>query len=100
MNKRVKSVLTDVRYSGGQKKHSFGDNMTVTIDMNSLDQSVEVSTLVKYNGTIVANTNCTQIESVMNGTVVRMYATNPDGAVSIRSSFLAVILSSFIYCIL
>jgi hypothetical protein len=77
-NDSMSSVVTEVRYEklyGGKKRIIYGENetVTVTIDKDSFDQSVEVSSLVKYNGTIVAKTNCTQIQRVMNGTVVRMY---------------------------
>ncbi|XP_031574867.1 uncharacterized protein LOC116308553 [Actinia tenebrosa] len=105
-NKSV--VLTSVRYSnirGGLSTEYFGDNRTVTIDMNTLNQTVEITTRVLYRGTIVANTSCTQVMSVMNGTIVRMYATNPNAdtsaaIASVQSSFLALILSSLIYCAL
>jgi hypothetical protein len=101
LNKDVILAVTEVRYEKlyeGKKRTTYGENITVTIDKNSLDQSVEVLTLVKYNGTIVAKTNCTQIQRVMNGTVVDMYATNPD--VEDESNFIVLMVLLSIFLIL
>lgn len=97
--KRIVLVITEVRYGGsdGKSINYFGDNRTLSLHQAELDQSVQVYTVVKYNGSIIENTNCTQMTSVMNGTVIRLYATNPDKAGTMTSSFLVVLLSCIVY---
>lgn len=96
---RIVDVTTTVRYFNKQGQKYPGDNRTLELDKTMLDTSVEVWTIIKYNGSIIANTNCTQMKSVMNGTIVRLYATNPDSAGIVRSSFWIIILSFVLYLI-
>jgi hypothetical protein len=115
LNQHIQYVSTDIRYEqlhGGKHDVIIGDNKTINIEKDSLGQSVEVSTIVGYDEAIVANTKCTQILRVINGTVVRMYATNPDfnesiGKISTIVFFTAlgifgcisVVMGVYLYCI-
>ena len=79
MNQNIKYIVSSVRYeksNGGKKEVIPGDNKTLYIDQNALGESVEVSTTVGYDDAIFSR--CSQAVWTMNGTVVRMYATNPD----------------------
>lgn len=97
INERVLFVSCEVVYADGRRKNYVGDSArNVEIDKSVLDQDVQVTTLVKYNGTIIENTNCTQTKSDMEGTVVRLYATNPDKAGMISAGRIVIILAALV----
>ncbi|XP_032237680.1 uncharacterized protein LOC116618274 [Nematostella vectensis] len=78
------SVVTRLYYQGNSSvEEVFGDDMNITLS-EELDKSVKLVQVVKYNTNIVANTNCSQIKTVLNGTVVLMYLYNPDTASSLH----------------
>jgi len=94
------TVSTLVRYRTGNiyQDHVYlGDNRTIQLDKAQLNKSVEIWVFTKYNGSIIANTDCIQIKTKMNGTMVQMYATNPDSAGVARNSLWVTCLSAVLY---
>ena len=63
------------------------------------DHDFEISNLARYNISIVAGTNCTQVEMTVRGTMVTMYETNPNGASlsKINNKLLPVVFSLFAF---
>ncbi|XP_031574863.1 uncharacterized protein LOC116308550 [Actinia tenebrosa] len=79
LNQNVKYVSSSVRYekfNNGKKELIPGENGTISINENALEESVELSAKVGYDDAITSQ--CSQAVWTMNGTVVRMYTTNPD----------------------
>ena len=78
------------------QKNVVGVNMTITygsekpIEFNGINQNFTlrekegvdfvIVSRTQYNITLVAGRNCTVVEERMEGTVVHLYETNPDGA--------------------
>ena len=69
---------TTVKYKKtGMTKTYYGD----TISLEDIaDQDFEVTTRARYNTTIINGTSCTQVEKIVQGTMVTMYETNPNTA--------------------
>lgn len=93
----VSSVQTKLTVNWSVRLTNNSNVANVTLDKDLLDKEIRVRTVVIYDGNMVANTTCRQVESEMGGTVVQMYATNPDAAGTIRCSLIAVALSSILY---
>jgi len=75
-----------------------GFDKTISLeDMN--DQDFEITTLARYNTSIVAGTACTQVEKILQGTMVTMYKTNPNEAslLKINNLLLPVVFSLFAF---
>lgn len=71
---------TTIKYkTTGQTVKLRGIDNTVSLE-DIKGQDFEVTSSARYNTTIVDGTNCTQIEKKVEGTMVEMYATNPDSA--------------------
>ena len=61
----------------GMTKTYYGD----TISLGDIaEQDFEVTTRARYNTTIINGTSCTQVEKIVQGTMVTMYETNPNTA--------------------
>ena len=72
-------LATTVKYSNGTTLTKQGIDNTVSVgDIN--EQDFEVTSVARYNTSIVNGTTCIQVESGIEGTMVTMYETNPDGA--------------------
>ena len=72
---------TTVNYtaSPGKGTQFFGVNNTVSLK-DIKEQNFIVTTRARYNVTVVDNSDCTQVEKQVNGTMVQLYETNPNGA--------------------
>lgn len=94
----VSSVQTSLSvYSVPSWTRNNGKLTNFTLDRDLLNKDIKVRTVVVYDGSLIANTTCRQVESEMEGTMVRMYETNPDAAGTIQCSLIAVTLSSILY---
>lgn len=98
IDENLVELNTTVKYNDGTmvKLHGF-DN---TISLKDIkDQGFEITTLARYNTSIVAGTTCTQVEMTVEGTVVTMYETNPNGAniPKISNILLPVVFSFFVF---
>ena len=72
---------TTVNYtaSPGNVTTLYGVNSTVSLE-DIKEQNFTVTTRARYNVTVVDNSDCTQVEKEVNGTMVQLYKTNPNGA--------------------
>ena len=70
---------TTVKYNNGQTLTRHGINNTVSLE-DIKDQDFEVTSRARYNTSIVAGTNCTQVQKTVKGTMVTLYETNPNGS--------------------
>ena len=79
VQKNVVRVNMTITY-GSEKPIEFnGINQNFTLREKEEADFVIVSR-TQYNITLVAGRNCTVVEERMEGTVVHLYETNPDGA--------------------
>ena len=70
---------TTVKYKNGETKTLLGVDKTVSLE-DIKDQDFKVICLASYNVAIVKGTTCTQVEKTIEGTMVTMYETNPNGS--------------------
>ena len=71
---------TTVKYKNtGETKEYRGVDKTISLK-DIKDKDFEITTTARYNTSIVAGTNCTQIEEKVEGTMVQLYETNPNSA--------------------
>ena len=70
---------TTVKYKNGETKTLLGVDKTVSLK-DIKDQDFKVICLASYNVAIVKGTTCTQVEKTIEGTMVTMYETNPNGS--------------------
>lgn len=85
---------TTVIYSDGRTVTTQGIDNTVSLE--DIDkQNFEVTSVARYNTSIVDETDCTQIASSIEGTMVTMYETNPDGAgqLQINNKLLSAVIA-------
>ena len=55
----------------------YGVNNTISLE-DIKDKNFDVKILARYNITVLRDTDCTQVEKQINGTMIEMYETNPD----------------------
>ena len=55
----------------------YGVNNTISLE-DIKDKDFTVTILARYNVTVLRDTDCTQVENQINGTMIEMYETNPD----------------------
>lgn len=86
---------TTVKYKKtGLTKMFHGD----TISLEDIkEQEFEVTTRARYNTTIINGTSCTQVEKIVQGTMITMYETNPNTASTahINNKLIATIIALF-----
>ena len=70
---------TTVKYKNGETKTLLGVDKTVSLE-DIKDQDFKVICLASYNVALVKGTTCTQVEKTIEGTMVTMYETNPNGS--------------------
>ncbi|XP_068745428.1 uncharacterized protein [Montipora capricornis] len=74
------SMTTSVTYKKtGETKTYHHDTVSLK---DILEQDFEVKTLSQYNITIVPRTSCSQVEEMIEGTMITLYETNPNKASS------------------
>ena len=81
LEKNLVEVKTTVIY----KKNPENVNITIPYGVNNTisledikDKNFDVKILARYNITVLRDTDCTQVEKQINGTMIEMYETNPD----------------------
>ena len=92
------NLTTTVKYKNGETKTLHGVDKTVSLE-DIKDQDFEVVSLASYNITIVTGTTCTQVEKTVQGTMVTMYETNPNGSnrLNINNILLSVVIMLFVF---
>lgn len=85
---------TTVKYKNGETKTLHGVDNTLSLE-DIKDQDFEVVTLAKYNITIVTGTTCTQVEKTVEGTMITLYETNPNGSSqpNINNKLLSILIT-------
>ena len=87
-------LTTTVKYKNGETKTLHGVDKTVSLE-DIKDQDFEVVSLARYNLIIVTGTTCTKVETTIEGTMVIMYETNPNGSnkLNINNILLSVVIT-------
>ena len=90
-------TITIVKYkSTGENKRHQGDTVTLEDIKN---QDFEVRSLTRYNTTILNGTSCTQVEKIVEGTMVVMYKTNPNAAIAIQVNNQLIVFAFALFAI-
>ena len=81
LEKNLVELKTTVIY----KKNPENVYTTILYDVNNTisledikDKNFTVTILTRYNVTVLRDTDCTQVEKQINGTMIEMYETNPN----------------------
>lgn len=98
IDENLVELNTTVKYNGGTTVKLHGFDNTVSLE-DIKDQGFEITSRARYNTSIVAGTTCKQVEMTVNGTMITMYETNPNGASlpSINNKLLPVVTSLFAF---
>ena len=77
-------LYTTLTYKArGNKTEFYGVNHTVSLE-DIKEKGFVVTTRARYNVIRVDDSRCTQVEKKVEGTMVQMYETNPNGASSVN----------------
>lgn len=80
IDRNLVELNTTVTYkASGNVRKLFGINNTVSLE-DIKEKDFSIKTRARYNTTIVDNSKCTQVEKRVEGTMVQLYETNPNGA--------------------
>lgn len=98
IDKNLIELNTTVKYNDGTTVRLHGFDNTISLE-DIKDQEFQITTLARYNTSIVAGTTCTQIEMSVQGTMVTMYETNPNRAnlLNINNKLLSLVFSLFAF---
>ena len=102
LEKNLVELKTTVIYkTNPEKVHItilYGVNNTISLE-DIKEKNFTVTILTRYNITVLRDTDCTQVEKQINGTMIEMYETNPHfiGDLIILIIF-SVVLLGFICC--
>ncbi|XP_022800962.1 uncharacterized protein LOC111338712 [Stylophora pistillata] len=91
-------LKTTVKYKNCETKTLHGINNTVSLE-DIKDQDFEVVSLARYNISIVTGTTCKQVEKIVEGTMVTLYETNPNGSsqLNISKNILSFVITLFLF---
>ena len=81
LEKNLVELKTTVIYKTNPEKVYitilYGVNNTISLE-DIKEKNFTVTILARYNVTVLRDTDCTQVEKQINGTMIEMYETNPD----------------------
>ena len=81
LEKNLVELKTTVMYKKNPEKVNitivYGVNNTISLE-DIKEKNFTVTILTRYNVTVLRDTDCTQVEKQINGTMIEMYETNPD----------------------
>ena len=88
--KNPKNVYTTILY---------GVNNTISLE-DIKDKNFTVTSLARYNVTVLRDTDCTQVEKQINGTMIEMYETHPKfiGELIVLTIFSVILLGLICGC--
>ena len=91
-------LTTTVKYKNGETKTLHGVDETASLE-DIKEQDFEVVSLARYNLIIVTGTTCTKVETTIEGTMVIMYETNPNGSnkLNINNILLSVVITLLMF---
>jgi len=82
---RVEKNLVEMKTTVIYKTNSEKVYITILYDVNNTfsledikEKNFTVTILTRYNITVLRDTDCTQVEKQINGTMIEMYETNPN----------------------
>lgn len=86
-------LITTINYKkSGKTVKLYGIDNTVSLE-DIKKQDFEVISRARYNTSIVVGTNCSQFEMRIEGTMVEMYETNPNGAHAVEINYKLLLAS-------
>ena len=106
LGKNLVELKTTVIYKTNPEKVYitilYGVKNTISLE-DIKDKDFTVTILARYNVTVLRDTDCTQVEKQINGTMIEMYETNPDFisqviGLLICSVFLLVLICLCCWC--
>ena len=81
LEKNLVELKTTVIYKTNPEKVYmtilYGVNNTISLE-DIKEKNFTVTSLARYNVTVLRDTDCTQVEKQINGTMIEMYETNPN----------------------
>ena len=81
LEKNLVELKTTVIYKTNPEKVYitilYGVNNTISLE-DIKEKNFTVTILTRYNITVLRDSDCTQVEKQINGTMIEMYETNPD----------------------
>ena len=93
LEKNLVELKTTVIYKTNPEKVYitilYGVNNTISLE-DIKEKNFTVTILARYNVTVLTDTDCTQVEKQINGTMIKIYETNP--------SFIFLLISLIILC--
>ena len=93
LEKNLVELKTTVVYKTNSEKVYitilYGVNNTISLE-DIKEKNFTVTILARYNVTVLRDTDCTQLEKQINGTMIEIYETNP--------SFIFLLISLIILC--
>ena len=101
LEKNLVELKTTVIYkTNPEKVHItilYGVNNTISLE-DIKEKNFTVTILTRYNITVLRDTDCTQVEKQINGTMIEMYETNPDFISQVIRVILWPVFSLIVIC--
>ena len=101
LEKNLVELKTTVIYeTNPEKVHItilYGVNNTISLE-DIKEKNFTVTILTRYNVTVLRDTDCTQVEKQINGTMIEMYETNPDFISQVIRVILWPVFSLIVIC--
>ena len=101
LEKNLVELKTTVIYkTNPEKVHItilYGVNNTILLE-DIKEKNFTVTILTRYNVTVLRDTDCTQVEKQINGTMIEMYETNPDFSSQVVGVILYSLFSLVVIC--
>lgn len=92
IDEQLAELNTTVKYKNGKMQTYYGINKTFSLE-DIKEEDFEVTSRARYNTAIVSGTNCTQVETKIQGTMIAMYETNPNAASPLYISSVLVLFA-------
>ena len=101
LEKNLVELKTTVIYeTNPEKVHItilYGVNNIISLE-DIKEKNFTVTILTRYNITVLRDTDCTQVEKQINGTMIEMYETNPDFISQVIRVILWPVFSLIVIC--
>ena len=101
LEKNLVELKTTVVYKTNSEKVYitilYGVNNTISLE-DIKEKNFTVTILTRYNVTVLRDSDCTQVEKQINGTMIEMYETNPDFISQVIRVILWPVFSLIVIC--
>ena len=102
LEKNLVELKTTVIYKKNPEKVYktilYGVNNTILLE-DIKEKHFTVTILTRYNITVLRDTDCTQVEKQINGTMIEMYETNPDFISQLIRVIFLPVFSLIVICV-